>query len=297
MSAASIGRSKVLCLGRTYCDIIFTGLSEMPALGRERFAQDVTIAAGGGAYITAAHLAALGRPAALLSRLGLDPLSRALEEELGASSIDLSFVERARDAGPQPTVALVKGSERAFVSRRASGSRPASLERALAAPDVTHLHIAEFATLNDIPGIIAMARDCGLTISLDPSWDDQLIRQDAGFFESCKGIDVFFPNFDEGRALTGENEAEAILARLRECFPLVVLKCGEQGAVAADNSSSVRAEALPVKVVDTTGAGDAFNAGFLHAWLRGGNLRRALAAGVESGTRSVQSIGGAPTTR
>jgi sugar/nucleoside kinase (ribokinase family) len=294
MSAAFPGRGKVLCLGRTYCDIIFTGLDEMPALGRERFARDVTIAAGGGAYITAAHLAALGRPTALLSRLGLDPLSRALEEELGASGIDLSFVERADDAGPQPTVALVRGSERAFVSRRASGSLPASLERALAAPDMTHLHIAEFATLNDMPDVISMARDCGLTVSLDPSWDDQLIRQDAGFFETCRGIDVFFPNLEEGRALTGEDEPSAILRRLRESFPLVVLKCGEQGALAADPSGSASAEALPVNVVDTTGAGDAFNAGFLHAWLSGSGLRETLAAGIESGARSVQSVGGAP---
>ncbi|MEE1656225.1 sugar kinase [Microvirga sp. CF3062] len=295
MSAASTRRSKVLCLGRTYCDIIFTGLSEMPALGRERFAKNVTIAAGGGAYITAAHLAALGRPAALLSRLGLDPLSRALEEELGASAIDLSFVERTDDAGPQPTVAMVRGSERAFISRRAGGSRPVSLERALTAPDVSHLHIAEFATLNDMPGVISMARDCGLTISLDPSWDDQLIRQDAGFFETCKGIDVFLPNLEEGRALTGENEPEVILRRLRESFPLVVLKCGEEGALVADSSGSVCAAALPVEVVDTTGAGDAFNAGFLHAWLSGGDLRETLAAGIESGARSVQAVGGAPT--
>lgn len=295
MSAPSPARSKVLCLGRTYCDVIFTGLNEMPALGRERFAQDVTIAAGGGAYITAAHLAALGRPAALLSRLGMDPLSRALEEELGASGVDLSFVERAEDAGPQPTVALVKGSERAFVSRRASSSRPTSLERGLSAPDVVHLHIAEFATLKDTPSVIAMAREQGLTISLDPSWDDQLIRQDGTFFEMCKGIDVFFPNLEEGRALTGEDEASGILTKLRESFPLVVLKCGEQGAAASDSSGWAGAEALPVDVVDTTGAGDAFNAGFLHTWLNGHDLRESLGAGIKSGARSVQSVGGAPT--
>jgi sugar/nucleoside kinase (ribokinase family) len=145
MIRGSTARTKVLCLGRTYCDIIFTGLREMPALGRERFAEDVTVAAGGGAYITAAHLAALGRPAALLTRLGHDPLSRSLDRELGAGGIDLSFVERSDDAGPQPTIALIKDHERAFVSRRAGGSRPASLEQALAAPDVAHLHIAEFA--------------------------------------------------------------------------------------------------------------------------------------------------------
>ncbi|WP_445500827.1 carbohydrate kinase family protein [Microvirga sp. G4-2] len=287
-------RGKVVCLGRTYCDIIFTGLHEMPVLGRERFAQDVTITAGGGAYITAAHLASLGRPAALLTRLGTDPLSRSLDPELEASGIDLSFIERSVDAGPQPTIALIKGGERAFVSRRAGISRPADLEQALAARDVGHLHIAEFATLKDNPDVIAIARSFGLTISLDPSWDDQLIRQDTDFFEICAGVDVFFPNVEEGQALTGESSAEAILRRLQERFPLVVLKRGERGAMASYGSNSVSVEALPVNVVDTTGAGDAFNAGFLHSWLRTSDLGRSLAAGIEAGALSVQSAGGAP---
>jgi sugar/nucleoside kinase (ribokinase family) len=294
MSALPIGRSKVLCLGRTYCDIIFTGLDEMPVLGRERFAQDVAITAGGGAYITAAHLACLGRSAALLTRLGTDSLSRSLDSELEASGIDLSYVERCEDAGPQPTVALVKDGERAFVSRRAGRSRPFMLEQALSAQDVTHLHIAEFATLKENFDVIAIARSSGLTISLDPSWDDRLIHQDAGFFDICAGIDIFLPNAEEGRALTGEDSAEGILRSLRKRFPLVVLKRGEHGAMASYGPTCASAKALPVKVIDTTGAGDAFNAGFLDSWLETSDLEASLNAGVEVGTLSVQSAGGVP---
>lgn len=294
MSGKPSERRKVVCLGRTYCDIIFTGLHDMPVLGRERFAEGVTITAGGGAYITAAHLAALGRPAALLTRLGTDPLSRGLDPELEASGIDLSFVERAADAGPQPTVALVKESERAFVSRRAGGSRPSTLEKALSDGSVAHLHIAEFATLHDNPDVIAMARRFGLTVSLDPSWDDQLIQRDASFFEACAGVDIFFPNMEEGQALTGETSEEAILRHLREKFPLVVLKRGEHGAAASHGQAYASAAALPVHVVDTTGAGDAFNAGFLHSWLETADLQKSLEAGVQAGARSVQSSGGVP---
>ncbi|QFU14812.1 carbohydrate kinase family protein [Microvirga thermotolerans] len=297
MSGASYQRSKVVCLGRIYCDIIFTGLHDMPVLGRERFADDVAIAAGGGAYITAAHLVSLGRPAALLARLGVDPLSGSLRPELEASGVDLSFIEHADDAGPQPTVALVKGSERAFVSRRAGGSRPSTLEQALSAPGVAHLHIAEFATLMENPDVVAMARERGLTVSLDPSWDDRLIRQDAGFFETCAGVDIFLPNAEEGKALTGESATEAILRSLRERFPVVVLKRGEHGAMASCGSTHVAAEAPPVDVVDTTGAGDAFNAGFLHSWLETRDLGASLKSGIEAGTLSVQSTGGVPLKR
>jgi sugar/nucleoside kinase (ribokinase family) len=290
-------RNKVLCLGRTYCDIIFTGLHEMPVLGRERFADHVTIAAGGGAYITAAHLASLGHSAALLTRLGADPLSRSLDPELESSGVDLSFIERSDDAGPQPTVALVKDGERAFVSRRAGGSRPAGLERALSAPDAGHLHIAEFATLHDNPDAISLAREQGLTVSLDPSWDDHMIRKDSGFFETCKGIDVFLPNLEEGRALTDENLPEDVLRKLGEHFPVVVLKLGDRGAIASARSAVISAEALPVNVVDTKGAGDAFNAGFLHAWLRTGDLRTSLGEGIAAGALCVGSTGGAPRRR
>ncbi len=287
-------RNKVLCLGRIYCDIIFTGLHDMPVLGRERFAEDVTIVAGGGAYITAAHLASLGRPSALLTRLGTDPLSQSLNPELEGSGIDLAFVERSDDAGPQPTVALVKGGERAFISRRAGTSRPASLEKALSAPDIAHLHIAEFATLKDNPGVIAMAKDHGLTVSLDPSWDDQLIRKDAEFFKACAGIDIFLPNVEEGEALTGEQSPETILRDLQKYFPLVVLKRGEHGAMASWGAMCISAEAPFVTVVDTTGAGDAFNAGFLHSWLGTSDVESSLAAGIKAGALSVQSAGGAP---
>ena len=295
MTGTPTKRSKILCLGRTYCDIIFTGLQEMPTLGHERFADNVTITAGGGAYITAAHLATFGRPAALLTRLGTDALSQSLNPELEASGIDLSFVERSPDAGPQPTVALVRNGERAFVSRRAGISCPATLEQALSAHDVAHLHIAEFATLKDAPQVIALARSFGLTISLDPSWDDELIRRDSDFFEICAGIDLLLPNVEEGKALTGESADEAILQNLRKRFPLVALKCGERGAVASCGSTWVSAEVLPVNVVDTTGAGDAFNAGFLHTWLGTSDLERSLAAGIEAGGLSVQSAGGAPS--
>jgi sugar/nucleoside kinase (ribokinase family) len=140
-----------------------------------------------------------------------------------------------------------------------------------------------------------MAKDRGLTVSLDPSWDDQLIRRDAGFFEACAGIDIFLPNVAEGEALTGETSPEAILCDLQKHFPLVVLKRGGHGAMASWGATCVSADALPVTVVDTTGAGDAFNAGFLHSWLGTSDVERSLKGGIEAGALSVQSAGGAPS--
>lgn len=287
-------KEAVLCLGRLWCDVLFIGLPRLPTLGSEVFADEVTIAPGGGAFITAAVLAASGRKAHLLSRLGLDPLSAALTHDLAESGVDLTFLDRAAEAGPQPTIALIQGSERAFVSRRAGSSRPATLEHALTASDPRHLHIAEAATLFDLPDLIAAAKSHGLTLSLDPSWDDALLFR-PDFLDRCAGIDVFLPNDAEFEAITGGQDWPSGLDLLARHFPLTVVKRGAAGAVAARGAERLAVPAPPCVVRDSTGAGDSFNAGFLDGWLAGKPLQEALAQGVAAGVAAVGRIGGAPT--
>jgi sugar/nucleoside kinase (ribokinase family) len=288
----SVGGPGVLCLGRTYCDLVFTGLSGLPALGRELFAEDVAIVPGGGAFITAAHLVSLGCSTALVSRLGTDALSSGLEKALIESGVDLTFVERSADAGPQLTVAIVQSQDRAFLSRRAGHGRPATLQGALTSPGMRHLHIAEYATLAEIPDLVAHAKNMGLSVSLDPSWDETLIH-DPVFLENCRGVDLFLPNVEEATAIARMSDADQALDFLSRHFPLVVLKKGAAGATLARASERISATAPHVKVVDTTGAGDAFNAGFLHRWLKAGDLPSCLEAAVEAGSHSVQAAGGA----
>lgn len=289
-------RAAVLCLGRLWCDLLFTGLPRLPTPGSEVFAEDVAIAPGGGAFITASVLAAGGRRAYLLSRLGLDPLSAALEPSLRASGVDLAFLERAVDAGPQPTVALIQGAERAFLSRRAGSSKPALWRAALSAPDVRHLHIAEAATLFDMPDLIETAKSQGLTLSLDPSWDDALLFR-PDFLERCAGIDVFLPNDAEFEAVTGGQTWASGLDLLARHFPLTVLKRGAEGAIAARGAERLSIPAPPCLLRDSTGAGDSFNAGLLDGWLAGTQLSEAVAMGVTAGGAAVGRIGGAPAVK
>lgn len=283
----------MLSAGRLYCDLVFRGLQALPRLGEERFADDVAIVPGGGGFITAAHLVGLGRPAALLARLGEDPFSQSLLPALEVSGVDFSFLERAVDAGPQLTVAMVQDGERAFLSRRAGPARPATLPAALGDVRAAHLHIAEFATLAEIPHLVTDARHHGLTVSLDPSWDDTLIRSPE-LVARCTGVDVFLPNAAEARAIAGCDDLDTAGQWLARHFPLVVIKDGGAGARLYQGDEGIMLPAAPCPaVLDTTGAGDAFNAGFIAAWLAGRSPERALAAGIACGTLSVQSIGGA----
>lgn len=296
MTSTSKNAKAVLSLGRIYCDMVFRGLDGMPQLGRELFADDFALTPGGGALITAAHIAALGRPSALLARFGTDPLSVTLSGEIEALGLDLQFLDRHDDAGPQLTVVMVNDGDRAFLSRRAGHARPRTFETALAWSDAAHLHIAEYATLHEMADAITLAKSHGLTVSLDPSWDDELIR-DPMFFSRAAGADVFLPNLEEARELTGRDDPAEALEILGRHFPVVALKCGGDGGLLSMNGTVVRLPSAKVEVVDTTGAGDAFNAGFLHAWLDGADANNCLAAAITSGTLSVQASGGTGSLR
>lgn len=296
MTSSSSKAGAVLSLGRIYCDMVFRGLDGMPQLGREVFADQFALTPGGGALITAAHLAALGRKSAPLARFGTDALSQALADEIDALGLDLQFLDRHETAGPQLTVVMVQNGDRAFLSRRAGHARPASFEASLDWSEATHLHIAEYATLHEMPDAITAAKAHGLSVSLDPSWDDTLIR-DPAFFERSAGADIFLPNMEEAEALTGHAEPEAALAELQKHFPIVALKCGGDGALLAAGGATLRLPSPRVTVVDTTGAGDAFNAGFLHAWLNSSEPELCLSAAIDAGTRSVQASGGTGSLR
>ncbi|WP_108397731.1 carbohydrate kinase family protein [Devosia submarina] len=291
MTSTTSRARAVLSLGRIYCDMVFRGLEGMPQLGREVFAGEFDLTPGGGALITAAHLAALGRPSALLARFGTDDLSKTLGQTIDQLGLDLQFLDRHETAGPQLTVVMVQNGDRAFLSRRAGHARPASFERALAWSEATHLHIAEFATLHEMNDAISTAKSHGLTVSLDPSWDDELIL-DPDFFQRTAGADIFLPNMEEAEALTGSSDPLTALQHLAAHFPIVALKLGGDGAMLAANGEVSRLPSQRVEVVDTTGAGDAFNAGFLHAWLDGLAPEQCLAAAISAGTRSVQAPGG-----
>lgn len=285
-------RSAVLSIGRVYCDLIFTGLSSLPMLGRELYAEGMEIAAGGGAFIAAAHLAHAKRKVAIVARLGTDALSAGVEEQLHDSNVDLRFLEHAEEAGPQVTVAAVVGAERAFLTRRAGPALPATLDAAFDWEEARHVHIAEYATLHEMPDLVSRAKERGLTVSLDPSWDATLIY-DRGLLGACAGVDIFFPNLEEAEAITGSSDPRVAARELARTFPTVALKTGTGGAWLASKGRLLHAPAETVTVIDSTGAGDAFNAGFLHAWLNGEVDEACLEAGIRFGSLAVQAPGGA----
>jgi sugar/nucleoside kinase (ribokinase family) len=186
---------------------------------------------------------------------------------------------------PQITVALIAGGDRAFVTRRAGPALPEGLGALVDGGTWDHLHIGELASLAEMPEILARAKAAGMTVSVDCAWDAQVLaRRDLAAL-LC-GVDVFLPNRAEADALARH-------AGLETYAPLVVVKDGAQGAVAHQSGAQLHRPARAVEVVDTVGAGDAFNAGFLDRWLDGAALAACLDAGAECASIALARSGGA----
>lgn len=277
----------ILSVGRFYCDLIFSDMPRLPSLGTEVFAEGFSAHAGGGAYITGAHLADLGNRTCLAAFLPPPPYADLIATEIATAGVEtgLSAALTPQD-GPQLTVAMAHGSDRAFLSRRAGGPFPALTAAQIRAQNIRHVHIGELASAIEAPAILGAAREAGATVSLDCGWDDALTAE--AIAPILPKVDVFLPN-----------EAEVAHLRalgIREFLaPLTVIKRGAAGATAMAGETTLSAATQPFKALDTTGAGDAFNAGFLSAWLQSAPLAACLDAGNARGGLAVRKRGGFQT--
>lgn len=286
-------RRTIVCVGRLYADLVMAGLPRLPRLGREEYAESMVVTPGGGAYITAAYLAGLDRPARLVAALGRDPISAALIPQIEKAGLSLDLIERF-DTGPQLTVAFALDNDRAFATHRAGPAVPRSLNAAITADDVAHLHIAELATLRECPWLLDRAEERGIRVSLDIAWDSEALS-DSASLDLIARTQLILPNTQEAAALTGlpESDSERLLATLTALGPAVCLKRGSEGAVFSDGTNIWQAAGVPVPVLDATGAGDAFAAGFLNSWLDNAAPAICLAHGIAAGTFAVGRLGGA----
>ncbi len=277
-----MSRAAVLCAGRLYGDLVFTGLPRLPTPGTETFAGGASVHAGGGAFITAAWLAALGREARLAAVLPAAPFGAGVAAEIAAAGvIGAPLAPAPAGSDPQVTVVMAQGGDRAFLTRRAGPALP-TID--LSAPGLGHLHIGELATLAEMPGLLGEARAAGLTVSLDCAWDDDVTAAAAALVGA---VDVFLPNAGEAARLGAFGVAPG------QGRALWVVKDGARGATAHGPGPPVHRPARPARVVDATGAGDAFDAGFLDHWLAGAALADCLDRGAACGAAAVGRAGGA----
>ena len=288
--------SRVLFAGEINVDLVLQGYQAFPAPGREVLVSDSQLVLGSATAIMAMGLARLGTPVAFAGRVGDDIWGRYCLEDMASRGIDLSRVVRGGGLKTGITVSISHPGDRALVTYLGAISALTGADLADAAlAGLQHLHVSSFFFQDglrpDLPGLFARARRLGLTTSLDTGFDPRG-RWDGGVRATLAETDLFFPNEVELEALTGCKDPVAGLHSLANGLTRVVAKLGTEGALALDGDTTVRVPAYPVQTVDTTGAGDSFNAGFLHCWLQGAPLVDCLRLGAACGALSTRALGG-----
>jgi sugar/nucleoside kinase (ribokinase family) len=264
----------------------------------------VTMHGGGSGANISSWLAVEGAEVAFIGRRGADITGRNRDMELMGYGVDARLVmDPERPTGTCVVLVTHKG-ERTMLSDPGANAAlsPEDLPRDLFTSG-THLHLSGYTLINEgsrDAGLAAldMARRGGMSISIDCASSAPLERTGAEpFLEWTNGAKLLFANTDQAKVLTGRDDPEAAAKVLTAWFPQVVIKMNSEGALWYSNGrpDPVHVAADPVdKIVDGTGAGDAFSAGFLPAWLEGKPPAEALSSGCRLAAKAIMHLGARP---
>jgi sugar/nucleoside kinase (ribokinase family) len=285
-----VPRVDLLAVGEAFEDLIFVGLPHMPRSGEELKTARFVSTIGGGAVITATAVSRLGLHAGVVSGL-----SRAAAAALRRDKVRVVNLRRAGEAHAV-TVSLSTKRDRSFVTFNGVNDRLESrLPAAIARERATHVHFALAPRRCDRwLRIVAGLRAHGVTTSWDFGWSPSL-RGARGFRELVAAVDVVFVNEAEAALYAGTGAYAGALGFWRRSARNTIIKLGARGSrwiATAPATLDVAVPAPRVKAVDTTGAGDAFNGGFLVGLLRRRPPRECLRIGNFIGARSTLAAGG-----
>lgn len=290
----------VVVVGDINPDVVVAGAD--PRFGQqERFVDSVTFTLGGSGALFAAACARLGLSVAMVAVVGDDDIGRLMLSDLARRGVDVSRCRTDATGTPTgATVVLVKDDDRAILtSPGAMAELTAEDVGANLVASARHVHVASYFLLpalrTGLPGLLARARADGASISLDPNWDPTE-QWDAGLAAVLRSADLVLPNEEEAKRITRTETLAEALTALTAVMPrdgVVAIKRGTDGAAGADRVSEASVRAYPVAAVDAIGAGDAFDAGFIAAWLERRSLRECLRFAAVSGALSTRARGGA----
>ena len=287
---------KILVAGDINVDLICSGYQSFPAPGKEVLVDDFVMTLGGSSAICAMGLARLGNPVAFIGKVGADSWGDYCTETLRAAGIDVSGLSRDPTLRTGVTISITSAVDRALVTFAGSVAALSAADvDAWAFDDAGHLHVSSFFLQQDLrPAfrrLFALAHSSGLSTSLDPGFDPSE-RWDRDLLETLEAVDVLLPNETELAAISGTTDLADGLRRMLNGRTHVVAKLGQRGCATLENGALLEIPSFAVDAIDTTGAGDSFDAGFLHAWLREQPMRECLRWGSACGALSTLGLGG-----
>ena len=287
----------LLILGDANPDLVLHGGDVVPAFGQaEHLVDAATLTVGGSGAILACGAAKLGLRVAISTVVGDDLFGRFMRDALSEAGVDTSGigVDEVMETGI--TVVLSGDDDRAILTMPGTiaGLRSELIDPSLLAR-ARHVHVSSYylqtALAPALPARFDEIHAAGATTSLDPNWDPTGLW-DGGLLDLLPKVDVFLPNAMEATRSAHTSDLEGAVRALAARARLVVVKNGDRGALAGEGDTVYRVDGMLTQAVDTTGAGDSFDAGFLAAWLNGEPVDRALAIANACGSLSTRAMGG-----
>ena len=297
MALACARNDRVLVVfGEFFVDLVFYDLPEVPRLGKEVKTACFAMFPGGGLATTALVAAGLGTSAEVITRLGRDALENPAWQRVVQSGISIMACEFDPHSQTAMTVCAAYDGDRMMITHDTINCHLEKLlnrvgvQKRLAKAKHVHLACALWPPRRWKPAIRKL-REVGLTISADIGWNPKVLESPE-LHSLLMDLEFTFPNEPEARAMTGEKTVEGAARRLARWVRVPVVKLGPDGSLAVYNGKLLRVKSFRVRTVDATGAGDAFNGGFLHGYLNGWPLEDCLRAGNVCGALATTRAGG-----
>ncbi len=287
----------VAVVGELNVDLVLTGIPGFPEMGGLNLARDMSFTLGSSSAIFASNIARLGASVGFVGKAGQDNFGDFVVAALQSASVDTSRIVRSTDGRTGICVVM------SFPENYAMVSYP-GIREVFTAEEVDfdyvrqarHMHMSSYYIQPGLrpgaPRLFRFARENGLTTSFDPDTDPRG-EWNPAIFDVLENVDIFLPNEHEARRICGTDDLEAAIQKLaRYVKKVLVIKRGAKGVLAVSGGRRLAASVFRIQPIDTTGAGDSFNAGFLYQFLKGAPLEECLIWGNACGAISTTKMGG-----
>lgn len=287
----------VLVVGELNVDLILNHIDSFPEMGKEKLAQKMDLTLGSSSAIFASNLSTLGTKVAFLGKIGNDAFGDLTLSTLKEKKVDTGLIIRDSSVNTGATIVLNYDEDRAMVTYPGAMNELRIDEiRDEALQSARHLHFSSLylqpGIKPDIGELFRRAKAAGLTTSLDMQWDPSE-RWDFDYKNVLPLTDVFLPNEQELFFLTGSDTVAEGLQKLASFANIVAVKRGSKGSLIWTKETEILKDAfLNRNVVDAIGAGDSFNAGFIHKFMQGAVLSECQLYGNLMGAINTTAAGG-----
>ncbi|WP_322907474.1 carbohydrate kinase family protein [Paenibacillus campi] len=285
----------VVSIGDANIDLIVAGSDQLPEPGQEVFVSNMLVHIGGGAALFSMAVAKLGLKVAFNGVLGQDYYGQFILDEFSGLNIDTTYIRQSKHNNTGISIAINPEQDRSFITYMGSNAevRMEDLHEN-SMKHGRHVHMTGYQGSRNHDAYVAMIhkiKSFGATISFDVGWDDSG-EWYSGIFEIMRAVDVFFLNELEALHYSRCADIRQAITLMSQHADHLVVKMGSRGAVSIQGGQQTYRSAYSVTAVDTTGAGDSFNAGYMYGVLTGKSTGECLQYGNACGALSVSAYGG-----